>query len=350
MQAGGRGVVRPPRGIAFEGDFGHRIDAVLALAMLYGLAGKGEARAIAVSISQANLKAARFVDAIAGFYQGRAVGGAAMIGVPEGPAASDDAAPLVATLSKQAADGAPVYTSNINRLLDTPDNAVLIRNMLLAQHDDNASVVLAGPATGLARVLDLYGSRPQIRAKVKQLVVALGSFSAASVDPSVKGDIIAARKVFAEWPTAIVAVGSEVGEDLRYPAASIEKDFAWAPAHPVADAYRVFKPMPYDAPASALAAMLYAAHADAGYFKLSDPGTISVLDDGRTRFTPGADGKHRHLVVDPGQRERVMGLYASLVSAMPVRGGGRGRGAPPPPAAVAVPPPAAPATAKPPVP
>ena len=45
--------------------------------------------------------------------------------------------------------------------------------------------------------------------------------------------------------------------------------------------------MPYDAPAPALAAVLYAVHPDDGYFTLSEPGTISVLDDGRTQFTPG---------------------------------------------------------------
>ena len=113
-------------------------------------------------------------------------------------------------------------------------------------------------------------------------------------------DVAAARKLFAEWPTPIVAVGSEVGDALPYPGASIEKDFAWSPAHPVVDAYRAFKPMPYDAPASALAAVLYAVHPEDGYFTLSDPGTITVQDDGRTRFTPAADGKHRYLIVDPG--------------------------------------------------
>ena len=124
-----------------------------------------------------------------------------------------------------------------------------------------------------------------------------------------------------------MAVGSEVGDALPYPGSSIDKDFAWSPAHPVVDAYRAFKPMPYDAPASALAAVLYAVHPDDGFFKLSDPGTISVLDDGRTRFTPGADGKHRYLIVDPAQKERITALYTTMVSAAPAPRPGRGRGA-----------------------
>ena len=143
--------------------------------------------------------------------------------------------------------------------------------------------------------------------------------------PSIKSDIAAARKLFAEWPTSLIAVGSEVGAALPYPGASIETDFAWSTAHPVVDAYRAFKPMPYDAPATALAALLQAVHPDDGYFKLSDPGTISVQDDGRTQFTPAAEGKHRYLIVDPSQKDRVTELYTEMVSAKPVPRPGRGR-------------------------
>jgi hypothetical protein len=182
----------------------------------------------------------------------------------------------------------------------------------------------------MAKLIGLYGSRPQLEAKVKRLVVAIGAFPSGPADASIKADVAAARKLFAEWPTSIVAVGAEVGAALPYPSSSIEKDFSWSPAHPVADAYRVNQRMPYDAPAPALAAMLYAAHPDDGYFKLSAPGTITVLEDGRTQFTPGADGKHRYLIADPAQTELVTNLYTGLVSAQPVRAGvGRGRGGAP---------------------
>ena len=328
MQARAGGPVRPPLGIAFEGDLGQRIDAALAVAMLNGFVSKTQARSIAFAISRSSLTTAQLADVIVGFYYGRPVGGTATIGVPDGEAPSSDASPLSATLSQKNDDGAPRYTSNLRRLLDTPDNAVLIRNMLLAQHDQNATIVVAGPATGLARLLTLYGSRPQIAVKVRQLVVAMGAFPSGSPESSIKSDVIAARKVFADWPTPIVAVGAEVGEALPYPGASIEKDFAWSPAHPVVDAYRTFKPMPYDAPASALAAMLQAVQPEEGFFKLSDPGTISVQDDGRTQFTPGPEGRHRYLIVDPAQKERVTTAYTSMVSAQPAPRPGRGgRGA-----------------------
>jgi len=210
---------------------------------------------------------------------------------------------------------------------------------LLAQPDGNAAIVLAGPPTGLARLLGLYGARPQLVAKVRHLVLAAGAFPNGALEPSIALDLAAARQLLAEWPTPLVAVGAEVGEALRYPGAKLEEGLAWSALHPVAAAYRALHTMPYDAPTTALAALLYAVHPEGGYFKLSEPGTIAVLADGRTRFTPGAGGRHRYLIADPAQKERLLATYQSLVSAEPVPRPARFK---PPPAAA--PPPAAPAT------
>jgi hypothetical protein len=336
QQLPGRGSARPPVGIAFDGDLGNRIDAMLAVAMLNGFTAKAEARRISLSVSRPSLVSAQLADVLSSFYRpppiarGGGVGAITegMIGMPDGrAAAADPPAALGAVLSKKTAEGTALYTSAITGLINTAESAVLIRNLLLAQHDGNAAIVLAGPATGVVRLLGLYRSGPQITAKCRQLVVAAGSFPAGPPEATITSDVAAARKLFAEWPTPIVAVGAEVGDALPYPGASIEKDFAWSPAHPVVDAYRALKPMPYDAPAPALAALLHAVHPDDNYFKLSDPGTISVLDDGRTRFTPGADGKHRYLIVDPAQKERVTTLYSAMVSAAPAPRPSRGRGA-----------------------
>jgi hypothetical protein len=336
QQPTGRGAVRPPIGIALDGDAGNRIDVVLAIAMLNGMTAKTQARRISLSVSRPSLVSAQVADVVATFYRGRPVAGPGggigqasegTIGLPEGKTASADAPPLAAILASKAADGTPNYPSSITGLVNTAESWVLIRNLLLAQHDGNAAIVLAGQATGLVRILDLHGSGPQITAKCRQLVVAAGALPAGPAESSIKSDVAAARRLFAEWPTPIVMVGTEVGDALPYPAASIEKDFAWSPAHPVVEAYRAFRPMPYDAPAPALAAVLYAAQPDEGYFTLSPPGTISVLDDGRTRFAPQADGKHRYLIVDPAQKARVVTQYTSLVSAQPAPRPGRRGGA-----------------------
>ena len=177
---------------------------------------------------------------------------------------------------------------------------------------------MAGPASNYAKVLALPGIKELIAAKVRYLVVVGGAFGGGPADPNIKADIAAAKKLFAEWPGPIVAVGAEMAQAALYPASSIEKDFAYTEAHPVVDAYRAYKAMPYDATTWDLAAVLYAVRPNENYFKLSAPGVIKVGDDGRTQFTPSADGTHRYLIADPAQKDKLLKTYIELVSAKPV--------------------------------
>src|SRR5207302_7014556 len=137
------------------------------------------------------------------------------------------------------------------------------------------------------------------------LSVMGGAYPDGKPEFNVKSDVAAAKKLFAEWPTPIVASGYEVGEALPFPSSSIEKDFAWAPNHPVVDAYRAYKSMPYDAPTWGMSSALYAARPQEGYFKPSDPGTIRVLDNDRTHYAASANGKHRYLLLEPAHKERI---------------------------------------------
>ena len=324
---------KPPVGIVFDSDLGNGIDDALALAMLYGFEGKSEARLISTSTTKSCLRAAAFCDALAKFYAGPPPQGAVAafqrpappIGMADNGKMAEDTAVLKAVLEKKTPEGKPVYAQSILKMNDTADPTALIRNAFTAQNDENCLVVLAGPATNLVKVLDLPGTVDLIKHKVKFLAVAAGSYPDGRSDFNIKTDVAAAKRLFAEWPTPIVAAGAEVGAALPFPGSSIEKDFAWAPDHPIADAYRAFRPMPYDAPAPAMAAVLYAVHPD-GYFKLSDPGTIGVLEDGRTKFTPSPEGRHRYLVVDPAQKEKVIQTYVEMASAKPTVRAPRFRG------------------------
>jgi inosine-uridine nucleoside N-ribohydrolase len=322
MQFPGQG--KPPVGIVFDSDMGNSIDDALALALLYGFDGKNEARVVSVSVSKPNLKAAAFCETIGRFYAGTVSGAFGGFGrtLPIGLASEgknpEDTSLLTVPLSKRNAEGAPVYEHGIHNLNDTAEVAALIRNAFTAQYDQNAIVVLAGPATNLVKVLDLPGAKDLIARKVRFLSVVGGAYPDGQPESNIKSDIPAAKKLFAEWPTPIVASGHEVGSALLFPASSIEKDFAWSPAHPVVDAYRAYKPMPYDAPTWDMTAVLYAVRPQEGYFKLSSPGAIGVLDDGRTTFSPAPEGKHRYLILDPGQKERIVKTYTEIASAKPV--------------------------------
>lgn len=310
---------KPPAGAFFDTDFS-TIDSVLALALLHGLQGKNDCRVAIVTMSRPNLAVAGFVDAVERFYRGPAGNFAQVppVGMRTTGSAGETSSAFTVPFQKKKPDGTPVYRNQVKTVIETGDPNTLFRNYLEAHYDQNAFVVLGGPATNLAAALEFQGMKDLIAAKVKYLVVAAGAFPAGAPEAHVKADIPAARKVFAEWPTPVIAAGNEVGVALEFPGASIDKEFAAAlPDNPVADAYRAFKPMPYNTPSWDLAAALYAGRPNEGYFKLSGPGTITVHEDGRTSFTSSDKGRHQYLTVDPAQKDRVLAAYVELSSAKP---------------------------------
>lgn len=310
---------KPAVGVFFDSDFS-TIDSLLAVSLIYGLQGKNACRMAVVTLSRPNLAVAGFTDAVERFYHGPAGNFSQLppVGMNTGGAPGDISPAFVVPFQKKSAEGAPVYVNQVKTVIDTADPNTLIRNYLEAQYPSHSFFVLAGPATNLAAALEFPGMKELIAERSKYLVIAGGAFAGGGPEAHIKADIRAARKVLAEWPTPIVMSGSEVGDALEFPGSSIDKEFAAAvPNNPVADAYRAYRPMPYNAPSGAMAAALYAIKPEDGYFKLSGPGTIRVQDDGATAFTPSAEGRHQYLIADPTQRDRVLQAYVELASAKP---------------------------------
>lgn len=269
------GQAKPPVGVVFDSDMGAGIDRALALALLYGLDGKNECRVAGLSVSRHDLHAAAFCEAVARFYAGAP---SPFLRIPPigmaawGPA--ETSPPMVA-------EPASKHKHGIASLLDTAEPHALLRNALTAQHDANAIVVLAGPPANADKALALPNVKELVARKVRYLVTT--------------------GAVPAGWPGPVVTVGDEIGAALRFPAAAIEKDFAWSPAHPIVDAYRAFQPMPYDAPTTAMAAVLYAVRPKENYFRVEETGP-----------------QQSKLVFDPAQAERIVKAYIELASAKPV--------------------------------
>jgi hypothetical protein len=306
----------PPVGVLFDGAF-DCVGDLLALSLLYGLDGKDEMRVVAISVSRPDFGAAQFCDTVRRFYSSKMAGlGAPFpIGLPEG---KPKPLPVFETvMAKTGENGARPYKPLLQKFNETADPATMLRNALTASHPKNSIMLTSGPLTALAGLLAIRSAKDLIAANVRYLVIAAGDFARNQPDPHMAADVKAAQRVFDEWPTPIYACGAEMG-CVRYPGASIEKDFAWSKAHPVADAYRAFQPMPYDAPASTMAAALYAVRPSAGYFKLSEPGIFRASASGAIEFTPSAQGTHRHLIPDESQTANVVKALTELASAQPV--------------------------------
>src|SRR5215471_18267156 len=278
------GMGKPSVGVAFDAAFGNSIDSALALALLYGLQGKNESRVIGVTVSKNCFNAAVFANILVRFYTGEPnpFSGLTPIGMTLAGKQSDDT-PMIASVV-----GKPDYARDIQKMNDTADPVATLRNALSAQHDQNALVVLAGTATNLADLLALPGIKPVITAKVRRLVIAGG--------PEFESDAAAAKKVLADWPSPIAIAPPELGAAIPFPGSAIEKDFAWSEKHPIVEAWRATRGSAPDAPATALAAALYAVRADQNLFTLN----------GRT------------LAADPAQKEKIQQAYAELASTKPV--------------------------------
>jgi hypothetical protein len=287
---------KPTSAVLFDSSIEDEIGQVLALTLLLSYDAKRETRMSSLSVSRNNLKIAAFCDLMSRFFLGSSPIGLAT----SGPSTANLPPMIQSVLTKRTENDKPTYARTISQMNDTADPVALIRNALTAQPDQNSVVVLSGPPVNLLGLLALPESKQLIQKKVRALVIAAPLQDAEGM-----------KKLFAEWPGSVIVAGEDLGQSLRFPGECVEKDFGWATNHPLVDAYRAARTMPYDASATAMAAVLYAVHPEENFFKLSDA---------------GAQGKQRQLAANPEHMGRVIQTYREVISAKPEpRRGGRGQ-------------------------
>jgi len=299
-----------PVPVIFDTDMGNDVDDALALAMLHALQSRGECRLIAVTVTKANPWSAVYVDLVNTFY-GRAD---IPVGMVSGGVTPDDSAMIRQPAQRRRPDGSLVYPRRLGSGGEAPEAVALLRRVLSAETDGSVVIVQVGFSTNLARLLDDPADLGLVRRKVRLLSMMAGNFAHSIPEFNVQQDPASARKLFDRWPGEIVASGYEIGTRLMFPAARIERDFAWTRDHPVADAYRAYKPMPYDRPTWDLTAVLYALRPGGGYFGISPPGRITADDTGRTAFVQDPAGRHRYLILDDAQCARTLETMILLAS------------------------------------
>lgn len=302
-----------PIGIVYNTSM-QRPDAALALTAMYPMESKRESHMGSVCVVGAGFETAVFCDIIAKMYTFGTTNGnqALAIGLAIENGATDS--PMVkAAVAKN-------YPRTLQRVQDTSAPTEVLRNGVI--FNATSVVILSGPATYLAKSLDLNGTKDLYKARVKRLVIV-------DAGTSYK-DAVSLRRIVAEWPSPIFYVPKEVGDALRFPGADLDKDFNWSPtgSHPDVDAYKAYHQMPYDAPLYDLAATHYAVHPESGFFEMSAPGNITVADDGAMKFAPG-NGSIRSISIVAAKKPELLAALIDAATAkpvVPIPGGRGGRG------------------------
>jgi len=303
-----------PVRLIFDTDVGNDIDDALALAMVHAFQSRGEARLLAVTVTKDNPWAGPYVDIVNTFYGRPQI----PVGTVRNGKTTDDGN----YVRQIAASG--VYPHQLKTGNDAPDAVELLRKTLAAEEDGTVVIVQVGFSTNVARLLastpDAFsplGGRELVKRKVRLLSVMGGDFASGDGRGAynIVTDAPSARALFSECPVPIVASGYEIGELILYPARSIQQDFGYVAHHPVAEAYRLYEHMPYDRPTWDLTSVLYAVRP--GMFGVSEPGRITMLEKGRTAFTPDPQGLHRYLTANQAQRDQALALMTELVPAPP---------------------------------
>jgi len=309
-----------PVPIIFDTDVGNDIDDALALGVIHALASRGECRLAAVTISKDHDLCAPFIDLINTFY-GR---GDIPIGVVRGGKTPEEGKYLRPPVEAQD-NGQQRFPHDLRSGAEAPAAVDVLRRTLAAEEDGSVVMVVVGFSTNIARLLDSpadqhspLAGKALVAKKCRLLSIMAGHFGEKPTpEYNVFIDVAAARKIYAEWPTEVVASGFEIGLAIKYPATSIERDFRYVAHHPLPEAYVLYQQMPYDRETWDLTSVLYAVRSDRGYFTLSNPGTISIDDKNVTHFTSSPSGKHRYLKVDAEQIARVREALVSLASQPP---------------------------------
>lgn len=312
-----------PVRFVFDTDLGNDVDDAMALAVIHALQNRKECELLAITTTKDNPYVAPMIDLLNTFYGRPDI----PIAVVKNGMAKEDGNYNRQVIELKDKDGKLRYPRT--RLPEDsdklPDAVPFLRQLLVHEPDGSVVMVQVGFFTNFARLLDTPADdispltgKELVAKKVKLLSLMAGSFnSSGHKEYNVVIDIPSAKKVIAEWPTAMIFNGFEIGAQIQHPGVSMKEDYGYVKHHPLQDAYRFYRGLDNSQPTFDLNSVLYAVRPNRGYFDLSPPGTVTVLDDGQTTFTPGANGKHRYMIVSPAQIAMVREAFVQLCSEPP---------------------------------
>ena len=245
--------VREPVRLIFDTDIGNDVDDAMALCMIHALASRSECLPLAVTITKDNAYAAPMVDLLNTFF-GRPE---LPIGTVRSGVAPQDGKYLRQVVTAED-DGQIRYPSKIHNSSQAPEAVGLLRKVLAGQLDGSVVLVQVGFSTNLARLLDSpaddacpLAGRELVQRKVRLLSAMAGAFGdkmKGRKEYNIVTDLAASKKLFAQWPTPIVASGWEIGNAIKHTARSMRDDYSYIARHPLVEAYGYYRGLENDQP------------------------------------------------------------------------------------------------------
>lgn len=321
-----------PVPVIFDTDIGGDIDDALALGILHIMADRGKCKLLAVSISRSRGNSADYVRAHN-----------LVFGHPDVAIAWDPNCPLNSTkgsysdqtLALKNPDGSPCYPVTPY----TCENPLRLHRKLLAEAKDHSIVwIQVGEATNAAALLESgpddispLSGRELAAKKVRLLSVMGGAFG--FTDPkyakhreyNVIMDLPSAKKVCADWPGEVVFSGYETGDTIHVSVCGVDNDLLQPSPNLLRDSYTAWcvanrQPLTHARPCWDLTSVLFVLRPEKGrdYYTLSEPGKVTVQEDGITTFTPCENGRHRVFLTSPDQKIRVQEAFVNLIY-VPIR-------------------------------
>ncbi len=296
-----------PVPIIFDTDMDTDCDDTGALAMLHGLANKGEAKILATVVSSHYRWSAPCLEAINSYYNRLDL----PIGVPKKPGAPTNRGSRYA---KQIAERFPTKLKTND---DAPDAVDVYREVLAGQKNNSVVIVTVGYMTNLAYLLeskpDKYSpltGRELIKEKVKYYVCMGGRYPQ-HLNPGVFGnfkpDPAAAVKVANEWPGTIVFTG--LGDDVL----TGQRLKETPDENPVKMAYKLYLGERPARNSWDLFAVLYAVWPDEPYWIIQKEGYNHIFENGTNEWRKEKTPNHWLLKIKSDKKEHVKNLMNELM-------------------------------------
>ncbi|MCZ2338894.1 MAG: nucleoside hydrolase [Chitinophagales bacterium] len=215
-----------PVSVIFDADMGPMIDDVAAIATLFALESKGEAKVLATIGSNNYPGAGQVFDVFNTFF-----------GYPNMPIGLPKSGAYVDIKDASKLDILGGWTNRLIRKFPTdltsnelvPEAVSVYRSILSKQPDHSVTIVTVGFLTNLSNLL---ASGPDqnskltgmelVKLKVKRLVSMAGTFTGPVTDPQGENkeynlwmDAKASKHVFEDWPTEVIFDGFALGNKVK---------------------------------------------------------------------------------------------------------------------------------------